>query len=74
MRVADNGWGISEEDLPHVAERFYRGAHGPRIKSTGLGLTLCHEIVKLHGGKMEITSRPGAGTEVIMTFPCEEEE
>ncbi|MDA8240676.1 MAG: PAS domain S-box protein [Nitrospiraceae bacterium] len=72
ITVSDNGWGISEEDLSHLPERFYRGRHGQRIKGTGLGLSLCREIVKMHGGSMEIRSKPGAGTEVVLSLPRRE--
>ncbi len=74
MAVSDNGWGIPEEDLPHLAERFYRGRHGTRVKGTGLGLSICREIVRMHGGNMQIKSRTGAGTEVIITIPAREAE
>ncbi|MEW6109787.1 MAG: PAS domain S-box protein [Nitrospirota bacterium] len=69
IKISDNGWGIPEEDMPHLTERFYRGKHGEKIKGTGLGLSLCNEIVKMHGGKMEIKSRLGHGTEIIVTVP-----
>jgi PAS domain S-box-containing protein len=72
ISVSDNGWGIPEEDLPHLTERFYRGKHGASVKGTGLGLSICSEIVKMHGGKMEITSKTGAGTRVIVTLPLRE--
>jgi signal transduction histidine kinase len=48
--ISDNGWGIPEEDIPHLTERFYRGRHGEKTKGTGLGLSLCYEIVLMHGG------------------------
>ena len=70
IKVEDNGWGIPEEDLKHLTERFYRGMHGQRVKGTGLGLSLCYEIVKMHGGEMEIKSSPGKGTEVVVTLPA----
>lgn len=67
--VKDNGWGISEEDMPHLRERFYRGRHGESIKGTGLGLFLCNEIIRLHGGTMDIRSIFGQGTEVLVYLP-----
>ena len=72
ISISDNGWGIPEEDMPHLAERFYRGKHGERIKGTGLGLSLCNEIVKMHKGKMGIKSKLGEGTEITITFPYRE--
>jgi two-component system sensor histidine kinase VicK len=70
IAVKDNGWGIPEEDLPHLKERFYRGRHGERLKGTGLGLFLCNEIMRLHGGTMEIASELGTGTTVTLILPA----
>lgn len=42
------------------------------MKGTGLGLALCNEIMKMHGGGMRIASTPGAGTEVVLTLPYKE--
>jgi PAS domain S-box-containing protein len=72
ITIADNGWGIPEEDLPHLTERFYRGKHGDRIKGTGLGLALCDEIVKMHGGTLSVQSVVGKGTAVSVSIPYRE--
>jgi signal transduction histidine kinase len=72
ITIADNGWGVPEEDLPHLTERFYRGKHGDRIKGTGLGLALCDEIVKMHEGTMSIQSTAGKGTTVTVSIPFRE--
>jgi signal transduction histidine kinase len=69
IKVKDSGWGIPPEDLHHIGKRFYRGRHGSITKGTGLGLALCHEIVEMHGGRMEIESTPGAGTVVRIYLP-----
>ncbi len=67
--IADNGWGIPEEDLPHLPERFFRGLHGEKVKGTGLGLSICSEIIKMHDGRMDIKSELGKGTEVVLYMP-----
>ncbi|MDH4231522.1 MAG: PAS domain S-box protein [Nitrospirota bacterium] len=72
IMISDNGWGIPEEDIPHLTERFYRGKHGEKTKGTGLGLTLCDEIVVMHGGTLEIRSREGQGTSIIIEIPFRE--
>jgi len=69
--VKDNGCGISNEDLPYVKEKFYKGKSSK--SKNGLGLSICDEIVKLHGGKLEIKSRQGEGTEVWVMLPVGEE-
>jgi signal transduction histidine kinase len=69
--VSDTGMGISEEDLPYIFERFYRGAE-PRamqIPGTGLGLAIAHEIVELHGGRVTVESAVGAGSTFTLWLP-----
>ena len=62
--VHDTGIGIPPEAQPHLFERFFlgRGNQGRAHESTGLGLALVHELVKLHGGKLHVDSEPGTGT------------
>lgn len=66
--VRDWGAGIPENELPHVKERFYKGSSKER--GSGIGLAVTDEIVKLHGGRLDITSKPGAGTAVAVTLPA----
>jgi signal transduction histidine kinase len=68
IRVADSGPGIAPADLPLIFERFFRGA--PRSDAgTGLGLSLCREIVRLHRGEIAAANRDGGGSEFIVTLP-----
>lgn len=69
IKVQDNGSGIYEEDLPYIKEKFYKGKNSK--SNTGLGLSICDEIVKLHGGSMEIQSKLQEGTIVIVSLPIE---
>lgn len=71
LGVADTGVGISTEHLAHLGERFYR-ADPARARShggTGLGLAICRSIATAHNGTLEITSRPGQGTTVLVRLP-----
>lgn len=72
LSVKDNGVGISEEDLPNVKEKFYRGKN--KNANSGIGLSICDEIMKLHDGKLEIESKVGVGTTVRAIFPIKEEK
>jgi two-component system sensor histidine kinase BaeS len=59
VTVTDTGEGISPELLPHVFDRFAKGANSP---GSGLGLAIAHDIVRGHGGRLEVVSTSGQGT------------
>lgn len=63
----DSGKGISEEDLPHIKEKFYKA--DTTIRGTGIGLAVADEIVKNHDGKLDIESKIDEGTTVKITLP-----
>jgi PAS domain S-box-containing protein len=65
VSVQDTGVGIAQEDLDKVFEPFFTR----KSKGTGLGLTICNELVNLHQGKIEINSRIGEGTTVAILLP-----
>ena len=74
IEVIDTGYGISKEDLPHVFDKFYRSAD-PRVTDqtgSGLGLALTAEIVRLHGGEIEVSSKPDEGSHFTIRLPREE--
>ncbi len=66
--IRDTGLGIPESDLDKVFDRFYRvnKARSKEIGGIGLGLSICSEIVRLHGGRIEIKSKKGMGTTVTV--------
>ena len=73
ISVTDSGVGIPAEHLARVMDRYYRV--GERVSGTGLGLSLCREIVELHGGSVTLESPPSGetlGTRVIVSIPVEE--
>lgn len=67
MIVEDNGCGISEEDLPNVKQKFFKGKNSR--SSSGIGLSVSDEIVRLHNGSMQIESQKGEGTKVTIKLP-----
>ena len=67
VTVKDTGSGISEEDMPHIWERYYKGKHSET--GTGLGLFICKFIVESHGGKIWAESEVGKGTSFMFTIP-----
>lgn len=67
IEIEDNGCGICEDDLPYIKEKFYKGKNSK--SNSGLGLSICDEIIKLHGGSMEIESELNQGTKVIVSIP-----
>ncbi|MBP5605908.1 MAG: HAMP domain-containing histidine kinase [Ruminiclostridium sp.] len=67
ISVKDDGVGIAESDLPRIKEKFYKANN--TVRGSGIGLAVADEIVRIHGGAINIKSRLGEGTEVIITLP-----
>jgi PAS domain S-box-containing protein len=71
LEVSDTGIGIPSADLPKVFERFHRvkGAAGRSEEGSGIGLAFVRELVKLHGGSVDVTSEVGVGTTFTVRIP-----
>jgi PAS domain S-box-containing protein len=70
LEVADVGVGIPAADLPHVFERFYRGANARLMGAgTGIGLAAVRQIVAEHGGAVAVRSEEGVGTTITVRLP-----
>ncbi|MDY3553450.1 heavy metal sensor histidine kinase [Gemmata sp. JC717] len=68
--VSDTGSGIAPEHLPRIFDRFYRPDPArPSGAGCGLGLAIVKSFAELHGGRAEIASRPGQGTQVTLRLP-----
>jgi PAS domain S-box-containing protein len=71
LDVRDTGTGIPAEELPHIFERFHRmkGARGRSYEGSGIGLSLVQELVRLHGGTIEVSSIVDRGTCFTVSIP-----
>lgn len=71
LTVEDTGIGIPEADMPHIFSRFYRvdKARSRDAGGSGLGLSIVHDAVRMHGGDIRVENRRTVGTRFIVTFP-----
>ena len=69
IAVSDTGVGLSPEECEHVFDRYYRSGH-PR-GGTGLGLSISRELVRLHGGDIDVSSEKGKGSTFLVTLPSD---
>jgi two-component system phosphate regulon sensor histidine kinase PhoR len=72
VEVRDTGIGIPEEHLPHLFERFYvvDKSRSRKLGGTGLGLSIVKHVVKAHGGRISVSSRPGDGSTFTVVLPA----
>jgi signal transduction histidine kinase len=71
LEVSDTGAGVPEHEVPRLFDRFYRveGTQARTHEGSGIGLALVQELVKLHGGSIEATSKLGVGTTFRVRIP-----
>ena len=67
VTVTDTGCGIPAEHLPNVKKKFYKA--NQLVRGSGIGLAVADEILRLHGGTLEIDSQEGVGTTVTISLP-----
>ncbi|HEY9667496.1 MAG TPA: ATP-binding protein, partial [Coleofasciculaceae cyanobacterium] len=70
VRVRDNGRGISPQIQDKIFDPFFTTK--PIGEGTGLGLAICYQVVEKHGGKIQVISELGQGTEVVITLPMKQ--
>ncbi len=69
IRVTDTGAGISEQHLPRIFDRLYRGDQSRTTRGLGLGLSLVRAYVEAQGGTVSVTSTPGQGSSFTISLP-----
>ena len=71
LTISDTGVGIPAAELPKLFDRFHRveGVKGRSFEGSGIGLALVQELVKIHGGRIEVESHVGKGTSFTITMP-----
>jgi two-component system, OmpR family, sensor histidine kinase BaeS len=69
LTVTDTGTGIRADDLPRIFDRFWRGRDAAEISGSGIGLAVAAELTRAHGGHLTAASKPGQGTQMILTLP-----
>jgi two-component system, OmpR family, sensor kinase len=71
ISIQDNGPGITEENLPHIFDRFYRAdiSRSRQYGGAGLGLSITKSIVEAHGGRIEVTSKFGYSSTFRFNLP-----
>lgn len=72
IEVADDGPGISAEELPHIFEKYFRGRSAVTHPGTGLGLPLARHVIGQMGGTIAVASMPQCGTVFTISLPADE--
>lgn len=70
ISISDNGTGMNETEMSDLWNRYYRGTNTQeKPEGSGLGLAIAKQIITLHEGKITVNSKPGVGTEFIISLP-----
>jgi two-component system sensor histidine kinase KdpD len=72
VEVADRGPGLPPGEERRIFEKFHRADAGPAVRGAGLGLAICHGIIRAHGGRIWAENRPGGGVSIRFTLPLKE--
>jgi len=68
VKIRDYGPGVPEDEIEHIRMKFYKGSNA-KERGSGIGLAVCDEIIRFHGGKMIIENAEGGGLQVTVYLP-----
>lgn len=68
-KIADHGCGVEKSEVVHIFEKFFRGKQSKKVAGSGLGLSICKNIVTAHHGEISMESYPGKGSKIIFSLP-----
>jgi signal transduction histidine kinase len=71
ISFVDWGMGIPREDLPQIAEPFFRSESSEGVPGTGLGLAIAKQMIELHGGRLAVESELGSGSTFTVYLPLD---
>ena len=71
VTVTDDGPGLSEEDIIHVFDRFYRGSAAKELPGSGIGLAIANELALAHGGELTAANSARGGAVFTLTVPAD---
>jgi two-component system sensor histidine kinase MprB len=70
VAVRDHGPGISDEDVPHLFDRFYRATEARGVPGSGLGLAIVRQTAEAHGGEASVEQPDGGGSRFVLRLPA----
>jgi signal transduction histidine kinase len=74
ISVADTGPGVPPDEQEHIFDKFYSANKDKALAGAGLGLFICRELIRLHGGQIWVEDRPNGGSRFCFTLPITSEE
>lgn len=74
ITIRDTGYGIAQEDLRHIFDRFFRADHARIVSGVGLGLSIARKVIDQHRGKIEVQSTLHEGTTFIIHLPIRQKQ
>ena len=68
-KITDQGCGVEKSEVVHIFEKFFRGKQSKKVAGSGLGLSICKNIITAHHGEVTMESYPGKGSQITFSLP-----